>query len=597
MQKSTYLLLVILLIIAIPVLTAFPVAAFNPKPVDYMNVEIIESGRLIPNGVLTEISLTTYLPMNYYDLQVTAESYEIITDSLGNEQIILKWTNTNDIINYEIKTSVESSANHVTNSDLKAETEASSIYLKKGDGVEFTEFIKETSFPYKNTLEKIAELTEFTHNYIEYDKTYVGKILNTTDILEQRKGVCVEYSTLLTSLLRTSGIPTRYVSGYAYSDVDKTFIGHSWIEVLMEDSSWLPVDPTWMEMGYLDAAHIKTANLLENKQTETLRYKGQAKNMNINWTKNEPEFNIIEKQDKPVHGLDADTLQKTFTPQETGYILGTVSAQECSLVSLRASSCVSKSRKPMLNILNPSQVIWLCGGEKEVYWFFNSTGNDYICPITIFDQENSVSDIEITITGSKDPGHATIHGPSTVGINEEFTLEAGIQSGFFFYSTKFGKHPYNSLTMNIDKPGKYPFYLYSDGMLETKTITVVENKEFDIIIISPNNATVLEEFPITLQITNLAHELPQAKISIELEDRQLKDIINLEKGKTINIIYNITATEIGMTKISASVYDKTISSYTTDINILEENKSFIDSFVKFFADIFDAVGVFFGSLF
>lgn len=251
----------------------------------------------------------------------------------------------------------------------------------------------------------------------------------------------------------------------------------------------------------------------------------------------------------------------------------------------------------MLNILNPSQVIWLCGGEKEVYWFFNSTGNDYICPITIFDQENSVSDIEITITGSKDPGHATIHGPSTVGINEEFTLEAGIQSGFFFYSTKFGKHPYNSLTMNIDKPGKYPFYLYSDGMLETKTITVVENKEFDIIIISPNNATVLEEFPITLQITNLAHELPQAKISIELEDRQLKDIINLEKGKTINIIYNITATEIGMTKISASVYDKTISSYTTDINILEENKSFIDSFVKFFADIFDAVGVFFGSLF
>lgn len=595
MRKSYYLLAVTFLFVVLA--TPAAVMALNPKSIDYMDVEITESGTLAPTAEMQEITLELYLPINYTDLQVQAESYEIKTDYLGNKLIELKWTNTNQPIDYAVRTHVRNYAKHFTSSSLQAAANADVIYTEQGNGVEFTNDVKEAAFPYKRSLDNIAQLTEWTHNEIEYDSFFAGRILNTSEILQQKKGVCVEYATLLTSLLRVSGIPTRYVSGYAYSDVDKTFIGHTWIEVLMEDNSWLPVDPTWMEMGYLDATHITTGDLIENKQTETLRYLNRGGG-SIEWTKNQPVFNILETRDKPVHNLQADALQKQFSPEETGYILGTVSADECSLISLRAVSCIDRSGTHVLNILNPDQVMWLCS-QREVYWFFQSSGNDYTCPITIYDQENSVSTIEVQISGSKQPGHATIAGPSTVGVGESFVLEAGIDSGFFFYSTLFGKQPVQTLSLRFDKPGTYVFYLYSDGMLGTKTVTVVSTKEFSISLHAPKNVTVNKPFPIVVHINNIAQNASFAKISIEFQGYRINDVVVVEKGTAVDLEYNLTAIKTGQHELTASVYDNTISSYTTNVNVLDEAGplSFLNGIIQFFANIFNAIIGFLHSIF
>lgn len=61
------------------------------------------------------------------------------------------------------------------------------------------------------------------------------------------QGVCQDFTHVTLSLLRTVGIPARYVSGYLYTgsgEIGETVIGesHAWVEAW--DSAWHGLDPT-----------------------------------------------------------------------------------------------------------------------------------------------------------------------------------------------------------------------------------------------------------------------------------------------------------------------------------------------------------------
>jgi transglutaminase-like putative cysteine protease len=60
-------------------------------------------------------------------------------------------------------------------------------------------------------------------------------------------GVCQDFSHASISILRSAGIPARYISGYLYTGegkIGETVIGesHSWVEAWV--GQWLPFDPT-----------------------------------------------------------------------------------------------------------------------------------------------------------------------------------------------------------------------------------------------------------------------------------------------------------------------------------------------------------------
>lgn len=72
------------------------------------------------------------------------------------------------------------------------------------------------------------------------------------DIVSERRGVCQDFAHLMLAILRSNGIPARYVSGYieAY-DPDKAgaqLIGaaasHAWVEVYLPGGIWWGLDPT-----------------------------------------------------------------------------------------------------------------------------------------------------------------------------------------------------------------------------------------------------------------------------------------------------------------------------------------------------------------
>jgi len=80
-------------------------------------------------------------------------------------------------------------------------------------------------------------------------------VFSALDVFEKRKAECQGNAYLYTALARAAGIPTRMVSGLAYSKDFDGFLYHSWAESFLDDR-WVAVDPTFGQTT-ADATHIK----------------------------------------------------------------------------------------------------------------------------------------------------------------------------------------------------------------------------------------------------------------------------------------------------------------------------------------------------
>lgn len=84
--------------------------------------------------------------------------------------------------------------------------------------------------------------------YPEEGQDFVDQFL-----FDTRRGYCDHFSTAMIVLLRTQGIPARWVKGYTYGDRENnsgnivTVRGkhaHSWVEVYFPEVGWVPFEPT-----------------------------------------------------------------------------------------------------------------------------------------------------------------------------------------------------------------------------------------------------------------------------------------------------------------------------------------------------------------
>lgn len=74
-------------------------------------------------------------------------------------------------------------------------------------------------------------------NDLEYD--YIPEI---DVVLEDGSGICYDYSVMVASMLRSQGIPTKLIKGYA----EFTEVYHAWNEIyLSETEEWVVVDTTF----------------------------------------------------------------------------------------------------------------------------------------------------------------------------------------------------------------------------------------------------------------------------------------------------------------------------------------------------------------
>jgi len=92
----------------------------------------------------------------------------------------------------------------------------------------------------------IGRLGDGLASHFEYRKNVTTFDSTTDDFLDLRGGVCQDFAHLSLGLLRATGIPCRYVSGYLHVDTQdvEPSQSHAWIEYWSDSNGWLAFDPT-----------------------------------------------------------------------------------------------------------------------------------------------------------------------------------------------------------------------------------------------------------------------------------------------------------------------------------------------------------------
>ena len=108
-------------------------------------------------------------------------------------------------------------------------------------------------------------MLRWLNNVIYEQYTYVPnstKVDSSIDeALTSREGVCQDFAHIMIGLVRSVGIPCRYVSGYLYHqpDEDRSMedASHAWVEAMLPEIGWVGFDPTNNLMA--DERHIRVA--------------------------------------------------------------------------------------------------------------------------------------------------------------------------------------------------------------------------------------------------------------------------------------------------------------------------------------------------
>ncbi len=90
-------------------------------------------------------------------------------------------------------------------------------------------------------LEAVAAVVEWIHANIEYERGWTTVATPAERVLVTEKGVCQDMTHLAIAMLRSLGVPARYVCGLLVTQPGET---HAWVEYLHPLHGWIAADPT-----------------------------------------------------------------------------------------------------------------------------------------------------------------------------------------------------------------------------------------------------------------------------------------------------------------------------------------------------------------
>jgi len=129
----------------------------------------------------------------------------------------------------------------------------------------------------KDSWDAATKISTWVAENISYAIPGGGNARKTYDI---RAGECGAHSMLVTAFCRAVGIPSRVVWGAMYvPNKGGSFGQHGWNEIYMGEAGWIPVDATAFENDFVDAGHLRIAELQSSstsfggKEIEILDYK------------------------------------------------------------------------------------------------------------------------------------------------------------------------------------------------------------------------------------------------------------------------------------------------------------------------------------
>ena len=105
--------------------------------------------------------------------------------------------------------------------------------------------------PGRTVLESLVALTHRIHTEFTYDPRATTISTPVEHVFEHKKGVCQDFAHVQIAMLRSLGIPARYVSGYVRTgnvpdrpDMIGADASHAWLSAYCPTLGWIDADPT-----------------------------------------------------------------------------------------------------------------------------------------------------------------------------------------------------------------------------------------------------------------------------------------------------------------------------------------------------------------
>lgn len=215
----------------------------------------------------------------------------------------------------------------------------------------------------------VSDMSHWVSDNIEYDPSCGAFVESASWTLSERRGTCDEYANLLIAMLRAVGIPARYVTGVAYSNLPSIngFGNHAWAEVYFPGHGWVPFDPTYGQHGYLDASHVKL-QVSATADEPSVNYKWEGVGVMLNEKSIDISVTVSEKLSdaSPRASVSAEAVN-----DELGFgSYGIVKSEIRNLKEYYISAGLVFVTPQQVDVIGDSRKsVWLKPFEKKtVYW-------------------------------------------------------------------------------------------------------------------------------------------------------------------------------------------------------------------------------------
>ncbi len=283
--------------------------------------------------------------------------------------------------------------------EIKKTNKSLTVYLKRTSRVNFNNEIKEKASSLvegsPDLFTAVSRIAFWINNNMQYDLNYSKSEKDAVWVFRNMRGTCDEYSTLFIAMLRAIGIPARYVSGVAYSDMKglEGFNPHSWAEVYFDGVGWVDFDTSYGEFGFTDATHVVLNYPNEETGTEaSANYEWNGYNVRIEPKNFSLEARVLSSKfgNKAV-SLKLDLMRDKVALNSYNVIYATITNNLNSYIGI----CFRISKNAYLSIYDSERkcVVLEPLKSKIIAWVLKTRNLEknyiYTIPIAVYNDELS----------------------------------------------------------------------------------------------------------------------------------------------------------------------------------------------------------------
>ncbi len=223
-------------------------------------------------------------------------------DEQGNEILYFNFKNFQKInLNFKVLVDLsQKKSNLQYEKQVPLEDKKLKRFLKNENFLEQTLDVKSKTVAITQDQKSLYEKIKKTFNFVadNFEYCYPVKKRGVKNLkLNQLRGDCGEYSSLLVTMLRILDIPSRDQTGFVIFPAENEIAEHGWASVYIKPFGWVDFDAQYAS---LDKKDKKTGQ----------KYFGQRSDFRINFTNG---FNIPLKPQIPVN-FQAEYWQKIDSP-------------------------------------------------------------------------------------------------------------------------------------------------------------------------------------------------------------------------------------------------------------------------------------------